>query len=96
MATPGKLIGLHKEGNVALECVSYFVVDEADRFMQGNMEEELRTIVMATTRSLRPRQTLLFSATLPENLERLARSAVLNPVWSELSMHLHVSHACMS
>lgn len=37
-------------------------------------------VIMAVTESLRPRQTLLFSATLPVNLERLARSAVLNPV----------------
>ncbi len=80
VATPGKLIGLHEGGVVDLLSVSYFVIDEADRFMRGNMEEELRKIVTATTSSLRPRQTLLFSATLPENLERLARSAVLNPV----------------
>ncbi len=80
VATPGKLIGLHDRGVLSLQSVSYFVIDEADRFMQGNMEEDLRKIVTATTSSLRPRQTLLFSATLPENLERLARSAVLNPV----------------
>lgn len=60
--------------------ISYLVVDEVDRFMHGNMEEQLRNIFAVVTSSLRPRQTLLFSATLPENLERLARSAVLDPV----------------
>jgi len=48
-------------------------------------------IFTAATSSLRPRQTLLFSATLPDNLDRLARSAVLNPVsaWcKQLSMSL--------
>ena len=37
-------------------------------------------VIGKVTESLRPRQTLLFSATLPNNLERLARSAVLDPV----------------
>lgn len=60
--------------------ISYLVVDEVDRFMHGNMEEQLRKIFAIVTSTLRPRQTLLFSATLPENLERLARSAVLDPV----------------
>ena len=66
--------------------ISYLVVDEADKFMQGNMEEQLRKIFAVVTSTLRPRQTLLFSATLPENLERLARSAVLDPV----SVHMPI------
>ena len=80
VATPGKLIGLLDKGELSLDAISYLVIDEVDRFMKGMMEDDLRKIISAATSSLRPRQTLLFSATLPENLERLVRSAVLNPV----------------
>ncbi|KAL5486947.1 hypothetical protein EMCRGX_G019491 [Ephydatia muelleri] len=80
IATPGKLMQLQEEHRICLDRISYLVVDEVDRFMHGNMEEQLRKIFAIVTSTLRPRQTLLFSATLPENLERLARSAVLDPV----------------
>lgn len=42
VATPGKLLHLAESGNLPLDLVSYLVVDESDRFMQGSMEEELR------------------------------------------------------
>ena len=44
VATPGRLLHLNKEGSLPLDEVSYFVVDEADKFMQGSMEEELRKV----------------------------------------------------
>lgn len=72
--------------------ISYLVVDEVDRFMHGNMEEQLRKIFAIVTSTLRPRQTLLFSATLPENLERLARSAVLDPVSTHFATGCHFKH----
>ncbi|CAI8050641.1 ATP-dependent RNA helicase dbp2 [Geodia barretti] len=80
VATPGRLLHLSGEETLSLDQVAYLVVDEADRFMQGSLEDELRKVIGKVTESLRPRQTLLFSATLPNNLERLARSAVLDPV----------------
>ena len=42
VATPGKLLHLADSGKLALNLISYLVVDESDRFMQGSMEEELR------------------------------------------------------
>ena len=42
VATPGKLLHLSEAGNLPLDLVSYLVVDESDRFMQGSMEEEIR------------------------------------------------------
>lgn len=44
VATPGKLLVLNDSGKLPLNLVSYLVVDESDRFMQGNMEEELRKV----------------------------------------------------
>ena len=42
VATPGRLLDLNDSGNLPLNLVSYLVIDEADRFMQGSMEEDLR------------------------------------------------------
>ena len=44
VATPGRLLHLNEEGTLHLDRVSYLVVDEADRFMQGSLEEELRKV----------------------------------------------------
>ena len=44
VATPGRLLQLEDMGTVSLNTVSYLVVDEADRFMQGVMEEEIRKV----------------------------------------------------
>lgn len=49
VATPGRLLDLNDSGNLPLDCVSYLVVDESDRFMQGSMEEDLRKVSMYTT-----------------------------------------------
>ena len=46
MATPGKLLQLCQDGEVSLGSLSYLTVDEADRFMQGNMEEDLRKVCL--------------------------------------------------
>ena len=44
VATPGRLLHLNEEKILLLDRVSYLVVDEADRFMHGSMEEELRKV----------------------------------------------------
>ena len=80
IATPGRLLDLCERGLVTLDKVSYLVMDEADRMLGMGMEEQLRKIVGLATGTIRARQTLLWSATMPESLQRLARSAVLNPI----------------
>ncbi|XP_032234355.1 DEAD-box ATP-dependent RNA helicase 35A [Nematostella vectensis] len=80
VATPGRLLDLCKRGALCLDKITYLVMDEADRMLGMGMEEQLRKIVGLATGTSRARQTLLWSATLPESLERLARSAVLNPI----------------
>ena len=80
VSTPGRLIDLCERGAVRLTDISYFVMDEVDRMLAMQLEEQLRKIVALVTVQHQPCQTLLFSATLPESLERLARSAVINPI----------------
>eukprot|EP00002_Diphylleia_rotans_P025912 TRINITY_DN5145_c0_g1_i15.p2 TRINITY_DN5145_c0_g1~~TRINITY_DN5145_c0_g1_i15.p2 ORF type:complete len:477 (+),score=113.17 TRINITY_DN5145_c0_g1_i15:511-1941(+) len=78
VATPGRLIDLIERKIVSLDRVSYLVMDEADRMLSLGLEEQLRTIIGLA--NARGRQTLLWSATMPKELDRLARSAVLNPI----------------
>lgn len=80
VATPGRLLDLCDRGVLSLLGVKYFVLDEVDRMLGMGLEEQLRKVVALVTEKSKPCQTLLFSATLPESLERLARSAVVNAV----------------
>lgn len=80
IATPGRLLDLCERGLLSLDKVSYLVMDEADKMLGMGMEEQLRKVVGLATGTIRARQTLLWTATMPESLERLARSAVLNPI----------------
>ena len=80
IATTGRLLDLCERGMLSLDKVSYLVLDEADKMLGMGMEEQLRMVVGLATGTLRARQTLLWTATMPESLERLARSAVLNPI----------------
>lgn len=80
IATPGRLLDLCQHGILSLDKVLYLVMDEADKMLGMGMEEQLRKVVGLATGTIRARQTLLWTATMPESLERLARSAVLNPI----------------
>lgn len=78
IATPGRLLDLVQRGALVLATVGYFVIDEADRMLDLSMESQLRAIVALLPTA--GRQSLLCSATMPIGVERLARSAVLNPL----------------
>eukprot|EP00794_Sanderia_malayensis_P007411 gene7411-8231_t len=80
VATPGRLLELSQRNLINLSSVSFLVIDECDKMLELGLEEQLRKIVALITINDIPRQTSLWSATLPDSLERLARSAVLNPV----------------
>lgn len=82
ISTPGRLLDLCERGEIDLQEVCYFVIDECDRSLEMGMEEQLRKIVaMVTVNEKTSLQTSLWSATLPESLERLARSAVVDPLY---------------
>lgn len=73
VATPGRLIDIMDRARVSLERVGYLALDEADRMLDMGFEPQIRRIVEGENMP-RPgeRQTLLFSATFPKEIQRLA------------------------
>lgn len=71
IATPGRLIDMLEAGKTNLRRVTYLVLDEADRMLDMGFEPQIRKIV----NQIRPdRQTLMWSATWPKSVQRLAES----------------------
>ncbi|KAK9843203.1 hypothetical protein WJX74_008611 [Apatococcus lobatus] len=77
VATPGRLEDLINDGSCGLTNVSYLVLDEADRMLDLGFEPHIRAIAQATRAD---RQTLMFSATWPSAIQRLASEFLCNPV----------------
>ncbi len=77
VATPGRLLDLIEHNAVSLATVSTLVLDEADRLLALGFSAELARIVALLPER---RQTLLFSATFPPEVESLARSLLRDPV----------------
>ncbi len=77
VATPGRLIDLMEQGVVDLSAIEIFVLDEADRMLDMGFIEPIRRISSAVRKE---RQTLLFSATMPRTIQRLADSLLRDPV----------------
>ena len=77
IATPGRLNDHLQQGTINLSHVSFLVLDEFDRMLEMGFREQIARIV---NRIERNRQTLLFSATLPRDIEQLAATFVRNPV----------------
>ena len=75
VATPGRLLDLMNQRHVNLQAVEYLVLDEADRMLDMGFIRDVRTIVAKISG---PRQTLLFSATMPEAIMGLAKSILKN------------------
>ena len=82
VATPGRLLDLLAQGHVRLDQVSILVLDEADRMLDMGFIRDVRKIAAACRRQ---RQTLLFSATMPPDIARLAAEVLENPVRIEIS-----------
>ena len=77
VATPGRLLDLMGRGVARLDDVDLFVLDEADRMLDMGFLPDVRRITKALPRH---RQTLLFSATMPRAIRRLAESLLDDPV----------------
>jgi ATP-dependent RNA helicase DDX5/DBP2 len=76
IATPGRLIDHLEGGTTNLRRVTYLVLDEADRMLDMGFEPQIRKIVS----QIRPdRQTLLWSATWPKEVQTLAADFLNNP-----------------
>lgn len=76
VATPGRLIDLIERKAVRLETVRHLVLDEADQMLDLGFIHALRKIAPALGT---PRQTMLFSATMPKQIEELSRAYLTNP-----------------
>lgn len=71
VATPGRLVDLIERGRVKLECTQFLVLDEADRMLDMGFEPQIRRIVQEEGMPI-TRQTFMFSATFPVEIQRLA------------------------
>eukprot|EP00850_Spirogloea_muscicola_P003264 SM000013S26433 [mRNA] locus=s13:288468:293676:- [translate_table: standard] len=77
VATPGRLIDHLQQGNTNLARISYIVLDEADRMLDMGFEPQIKEIMRNLPKK---HQTLLFSATMPEEIEILAQEYLNQPV----------------
>lgn len=76
IATPGRLLAHMKMGYVDLSKVEVFILDEADRMLDMGFSEDIMRIVSELPKE---RQTLMFSATMPANIQKLARTILTDP-----------------
>ncbi|MEM6326788.1 MAG: DEAD/DEAH box helicase, partial [Bacteroidota bacterium] len=76
VATPGRLLDLHGEGVLDLSWVDILVLDEADRMLDMGFLRDVKKIVAAVPED---RQTLLFSATMPSEIQSLAKTVLYRP-----------------
>jgi len=82
VATPGRLLDHMEQGNVRLDAVTTLVLDEADRMLDMGFIRDIRKIVAKLPRT---RQSMLFSATMPADVEQLAQSILHQPVRIDIS-----------
>ena len=83
IATPGRLISHISLGNVDLSKVSFFILDEADRMLDMGFSDDIKTIAAKLPKTC---QTIMFSATMPEKIEELAKTLLKNPVEIKLAV----------
>jgi len=82
VATPGRLLDLVERRAIYLNTANYLVLDEADQMLDLGFIHALRRIAKLLGT---PRQTLLFSATMPKQISELARAYLENPVRIEMA-----------
>ncbi len=81
VATPGRLLDLIDQGYIRLDHLEYFVLDEADTMLDMGFIHDIRKVIQL----LPPRrQSLFFSATMPQNIQELADTILLDPVTVEV------------
>lgn len=83
IATPGRLISHLSLGYVDLSRVSFFILDEADRMLDMGFYDDIIQIVKHLPKE---RQTIMFSATMPEKIRQLADNILNNPVEVKLAV----------
>lgn len=82
IATPGRLLDLVNQKRLKLDAIEFFVLDEADRMFDMGFINDVRKIIAALPKT---RQSLLFSATMANEMERLSKEVLTDPVLIEVA-----------
>jgi len=82
IATPGRLLDLHKQGFINLDHLHTLILDEADQMLDMGFINDVKKIIKLTPDN---RQTLLFSATMPIAIRELADTFLTNPKYVSVS-----------
>lgn len=77
VATHGRLLDLHAQGLADVSGLKFFVLDEADRMLDMGFIHDVKKVIALLPRR---RQTMFFTATLPPEIVKLAKSLLVNPV----------------
>jgi superfamily II DNA/RNA helicase len=83
IATPGKLLSHLNLGYVNFKHIKHLVLDEADKMLDMGFAYDIQSIISHIPQD---RQTLMFSATMPESIRKLAKKTLKNPVEITLSI----------
>ena len=81
VATPGRLLDLHGQGYIDFNNVEFFVLDEADRMLDMGFIHDIRRVLKLLPTK---RQNLLFSATMPDSIVKLASGFLTDPIKVEV------------
>jgi ATP-dependent RNA helicase RhlE len=94
VATPGRLLDHLSQGNLNLRKIEILILDEVDRMLDMGFVEDVTKIIQKTPKS---RQTLFFSATIPDSVRRLSKWALDHPAEAKIDIKISaadtVSHA---
>jgi ATP-dependent RNA helicase RhlE len=82
VATPGRLLDLMNQGFINLKTLEIFVLDEADRMLDMGFIHDVKKVIKSLPEK---RQTLFFSATMPYEIQNLAKMMLKNPVKVEVT-----------
>ena len=83
IATPGRLLSQMNIYDVDFSGIKYFILDEADRMLDMGFYDDIMTIVRKLPKD---RQTIMFSATMPDNIRRMAKAIMNHPVVVQIAV----------
>ena len=83
IATPGRLLSLMNIYNIDFSGVKYFILDEADRMLDMGFYDDIMAVV---NRLPKDRQTIMFSATMPANIRKMAKAIMNNPAEVQMAV----------
>ena len=82
VATPGRLLDLCNQGLLSLEWIEFLVLDEADTMLDMGFIHDIRKVIAMIPEK---RQSLFFSATMPESIVKLSKTILTNPIRVEVA-----------